>query len=103
MNFAVKEIDIFEKSTKGGKTSLRIVDAKFALPSGGKKDQRDEGGFVCLDLLDYPSEHSDITIGFESDNGRSTLLNLFMTNADIYMSLDYEKFSQALPAPVRIK
>ncbi|KAH6721069.1 hypothetical protein BKA61DRAFT_455363, partial [Leptodontidium sp. MPI-SDFR-AT-0119] len=64
MNFAVKGIDVFEKSVKGGVTYLRLVDAKFALPAGGKRDFRDERGFVCLDLLEYPGEHNDITIGF---------------------------------------
>ncbi|KAG4433191.1 hypothetical protein IFR05_011326 [Cadophora sp. M221] len=84
MNFAMKGIDVFEKSVKGGVTYLRLVDGKFALPAGGKRDFRDERGFVCLDLLEYPGEHNDITIGFASTN-------------------EYERFAEALPAPVRAK
>ncbi|PVH87788.1 hypothetical protein DL98DRAFT_648736 [Cadophora sp. DSE1049] len=84
MNFALKGTDVFEKSTKGGVTIVKMVDAKFALPSGGKRDFRDERGFVCLDVLEYPGEHNDICVGFASGN-------------------DYERFAQALPAPVRGK
>lgn len=69
MNFALKGTDIFEKSTKNGTTIVKIVDAKFALPRGGKRDDRDERGFVCLDLLEYPAEHNDICVGFASENG----------------------------------
>ncbi|RDL32671.1 uncharacterized protein BP5553_09127 [Venustampulla echinocandica] len=84
MNFALKETDIFKKSTKGGKIYLKIIDAKFSLPPGGKKDFGHEKGFVSLDSLDYPGEHSDICIGFAS-------------------SSDFTKFSQALPALVKVK
>lgn len=69
MNFALKRTDVFEKSMKGGKISLKIADAKFALPTGGKTDAGHEKGFVCLDLLEYPGEHDNIYIGFANDAG----------------------------------
>lgn len=81
MNFALKETDTFEKTTKGVQTFLRIVDAKFPLPSGGKKDVGDEHGFVCLDLLEYPAEHDNITIGFEHETDEC---NPFQTTRHIF-------------------
>jgi len=69
MNFALKQTDVFEKSMKGGKVSLKIADAKFALPTGGKMDAGHEKDFVCLDFLEYPGEHDNIHIGFANDAG----------------------------------
>ncbi len=63
MNFVVKETDAFEKSLKGKEIILRMVDAKFALPAGDMNEEEDSG-FACLDLLEYPGEHSNIDIGF---------------------------------------
>lgn len=88
MNFTLKGTDNFETTSKSGKYTLKIVDAKFALPKGG--DEKDKGGdvgieksFVCLDMPDYPGEHDDITITFDS-------------------SEEHEKFTRALPAPTRL-
>ncbi|KAF2002181.1 hypothetical protein P154DRAFT_463256 [Amniculicola lignicola CBS 123094] len=78
MNFQLKSMDIFEKTDKGGKPGLRLVDAKFALPveerrgegKMGKAEGRLTGWagvkrrFVCLDQIEYPGEHDDINIGF---------------------------------------
>jgi len=70
MNFALKETDVFEKSKRGGRILLKIADAKFSVPSGGKNSAGYEKGFACLDLLDYPGEHDNIYIGFDSDAGK---------------------------------
>lgn len=77
LNFKVTPTDVFEKTEKGKQPALRLVDAKFALP-GGKGEGRGEskvergvkGRFANLDLLEYPGEHDDITLGFESVQGK---------------------------------
>lgn len=80
MNFQLKSMDVFEKSDKGGKASVRLVDCKFALPveerRGEGKMGKEEGRltgwagmkrrFVCLDQIEYPGEHDDIVISFDS-------------------------------------
>ncbi|KAH8671772.1 hypothetical protein BGZ60DRAFT_405887, partial [Tricladium varicosporioides] len=83
LNFALKKTDIFERSMKGGKIYLKIRDAKFPLPKGGKTDESVDGGFVCLDLLEYPGEHDNICIGFDGE-------------------IDFSKFVDTLPAQVRV-
>lgn len=72
MNFTLKGTDNFETSSKGGKFMLKIVDAKFALPKGGDEKGSDVGiekSFICLDMPDYPGEHDDIAITFDSEAG----------------------------------
>jgi len=80
MNFKLSTMDTFEKSDKGGKFGLKLVDAKFALPveerRGEGKMQKAEGrltgwagvrrAFVCLDEIEYPGEHDDVLIMFDS-------------------------------------
>lgn len=71
MNFALKSTDVFEASGSKKTFSLRIVDAKFALP----RDPRgSEGGieadFVCLDMPEYPGEHDDVTLVFDTEAGK---------------------------------
>ena len=66
MNFVLKETDFFEIFARSGQSFLRIVDAKFALPKSETDPARD---FVCLDMPEYPGEHDDITIGFDSQQG----------------------------------
>jgi len=86
MNFALKVTDTFESFSKGGHFSIRLVDAKFALPRGGADDDnrpRPDKGFVCLDEPDYPSEHDDIIISFALEAERN-------------------RFVGVLPAPVKI-
>ncbi|KAI9830537.1 MAG: hypothetical protein M1819_005495 [Sarea resinae] len=78
MNFNLKSTDVFEIFSKSGRSYLRIVDAKFALPKGAEVESRD---FVCVDMPEYPGEHDDIVIGFDSD-------------------ADRDRFQEALPAPV---
>ena len=79
MNFQLKPMDVFEKSDKGGKASLRLVDAKFALPVEERKGEgkigKAEGKlsgwagmkrrFICLDQIEYPGEQDDILISFD--------------------------------------
>ncbi|KAF1846106.1 uncharacterized protein K460DRAFT_283940 [Cucurbitaria berberidis CBS 394.84] len=80
MNFQLRTMDVFEKTDKGSKFGLKLVDAKFALPveerRGEGKMQKAEGRltgwsgvkrrFVCLDEVEYPGEHDDILIQFDS-------------------------------------
>jgi hypothetical protein len=70
MNFALKSTDIFETSAKGGKFSVRIVDAKFAMPKLKERETAIDHEFVCLDMPEYPGEHDDITIVFETEAGK---------------------------------
>lgn len=66
MNFVLKGTDVFESFARSGIYYIRIVDAKFALPKNGDDSSKD---FVCLDMPEYPGEHDDITVGFESEAG----------------------------------
>ena len=72
MNFQLKGTDFYEVFSRSGKTVVRFVDAKFALPKGEEADGRD---FLCLDMPDYPGEHDDICIMFDSKDGESTHLS----------------------------
>ena len=66
MNFVLKGTDHIESFGRSGKFGIRIVDAKFALP----KKHGDAGSdFVCLDMPEYPIEHDDIAITFDSEAG----------------------------------
>ena len=67
MNFVLKVTDFFDTFARSGTFFLRIVDAKFALPKGESDPARD---FVCLDMPEYPSEHDDIIIGFDHEQGK---------------------------------
>jgi len=73
MNFVLKTTDQFESLSKSVAKSdqyyIRIVDAKFALP---KKATEPGSDFVCLDTPQYPSEHDDITIGFDREAGKNS-------------------------------
>jgi hypothetical protein len=70
MNFTLKSTDIFETSGRSGKYTLRIVDAKFAMPKAkGDEEGSIEHEFVCLDMPEYPGEHDDITIVFDTESG----------------------------------
>lgn len=67
MNFVLKVTDAFETFARSGAFFLRIVDAKFVLPKGESDPERD---FICLDMPEYPSEHDDIMIGFDNEQGK---------------------------------
>jgi hypothetical protein len=85
MNFQLRLTDTFQKTDKGGQFGLKLVDAKFALPvderRGEGKIQKAEGRvtgwtgtkrrFVCLDEIEYPGEHDDILIMFDSAESKS--------------------------------
>ncbi|KAL8943188.1 MAG: hypothetical protein Q9216_001242 [Gyalolechia sp. 2 TL-2023] len=66
MNFVLKSTDVFESFSRSGTSHLCIVDAKFALP---KEETDPNHRFVNLEMPEYPGEHDDITIGFETDQG----------------------------------
>lgn len=97
MNFQLRTMDVFEKSDKGGKFGLKLVDAKFALPveerRGEGKMQKEEGRltgwsgtkrrFVCLDEIEYPGEHDDILIQFESAESKWNLVQRARTKLTV--------------------
>ncbi|TVY13633.1 hypothetical protein LARI1_G008412 [Lachnellula arida] len=84
MNFTLKSTDVFETSSRSGKHSLKIVDAKFAMPKARGEEEDSVGHqFVCLDMPEYPGEHDDITILFDTDSER-------------------DRFAEALPAPSKM-
>jgi hypothetical protein len=70
MNFALKSTDLFESSNKSSKFSLRIVDAKFAMPKAKSETGGVDHQFICLDMPEYPGEHDDITIVFDTEAGK---------------------------------
>ncbi|KAL8655477.1 MAG: hypothetical protein Q9226_003037 [Calogaya cf. arnoldii] len=78
MNFALKSTDVFESFNRSGIAYLSIVDAKFPLPKGETDPHH---GHISLEMPEYPGEHDDVTIGFESEHDR-------------------DGFSRALPATV---
>ncbi|KAL4771016.1 hypothetical protein BDW60DRAFT_71610 [Aspergillus nidulans var. acristatus] len=67
LNFVLKSTDTFEAFNRSGKYGVRIVDAKFALP---KTDDDPSSAFLNLDMPEYPSEHDDITIAFDTEADR---------------------------------
>lgn len=73
MNFVLKGTDIMESFGRSGKFGIRMVDAKFALP---KKDEDPSSNFVCLDMPEYPIEHDDIAISFDTESGMCALANV---------------------------
>ena len=83
MNFQLKSTDVYEGFMRSGKCIVRLVDAKFALPKGEDSESRE---FVCLDMLDYPGEHDDIHITFDSKEGKiiQSPVNFF---TELYCSL----------------
>jgi hypothetical protein len=87
MVFQIKAADTFEKAKgdKQAKYCVKFVDAKFSLP---KKEKENEGAddelpsdsqtwgkgvrrkYINLEGLEYAGEHDDITIGFETEEGK---------------------------------
>ena len=99
MNFVLKVTDVFETFARSGAFSLRIVDAKFALPKSETDSARD---FVCLDQLDYPTEHDDIVIGFDDEEGTYSKRPINSEAGEFWTNevADRDGFARALPAPV---
>lgn len=97
MNFILKGTDHIESFGRSGKFGIRIVDAKFALP---KKDDDAASNFVCLDMPEYPIEHDDLTITFDSEVG-TFFLGMFVMSDYTKRYLDRTNFKVALPGSVR--
>ncbi|KAE8370352.1 hypothetical protein BDV27DRAFT_152236 [Aspergillus caelatus] len=70
MNFEVRCTDAFQPIDKSDLWGIVIKDAKFALP----EIKPHMPGFVCLDELDYPLEHDDISVMFNDKAERDELL-----------------------------
>ncbi|KAH8429108.1 uncharacterized protein LDX57_006778 [Aspergillus melleus] len=68
MNFVLKSTDMLENFGRAGKFGVKIVDAKFALP---KNDNDPASDYLCLDMPEYPMEHDDISIAFDSEADRT--------------------------------
>ena len=79
MNFQLKGTDLYESSSKSGKFYTRLVDAKFALPKDESSESRE---FVCLDIPEYPGEHDDIYVAFDSQAGKSSNVSGSKDEAD---------------------
>jgi hypothetical protein len=66
MCFELRGTDVYEASNHGGKYSVRFVEAKFAMPKPATEVGYD---LVCLDVVEYPTEHDDLVFGFDSEDG----------------------------------
>lgn len=69
--FQVKSTDNFESikgDNKNKKWGIKLVDAKFTLPSEESVDKL-KRRFINLEGLEYAEEHDDITVGFETEQG----------------------------------
>lgn len=97
MNFVLKGTDIMESFIRSGKFGIRMVDAKFALP---KKDDDPASNFVCLDMPEYPIEHDDLTITFDTEACGLYLSGLCCALAN-FSSVARASFKAALPGSVR--
>lgn len=75
MNFVLKGTDHLEPFSRSGKYGIKIIDAKFALPNTNDDPSSE---FVCLDMPEYPIEHDDIAIMFDSDTGMISFLSIFL-------------------------
>lgn len=116
--FRVKSSDVFEKckGDKGAKFCIKLVDAKFSLPGrmkhhGGDEDEgMDHNGlpkvvkrrFINLEGLEYAEEHEDITIGFETEEGKSSVVCAAKRRL-LTSTTDRERFCAELPAAATTK
>ena len=66
MSLALKSTDVYESSSRSAKFYVRLVDAEFTMP---KNAEIAGSEFICLNELEYPSEHDDIMIGFDTEAG----------------------------------
>lgn len=73
MNFVLKGTDTMESFMRNGKFWIRFVDCKFALP---KTEDDPSSDFLCLDIPDYPIEHDDISIAFDTEAGMFSVWGL---------------------------
>lgn len=82
MSFQLKATDVYEAMKRGDKVGVKIDDAKFPLqqPPENKEAPPDIEAFVCLDMPEIPGEHDDITILFETEEGRFPAPYLVLSN-----------------------
>jgi hypothetical protein len=66
MNFTLRAQDHYESFSRSGVYFVRFVDAKFALP---RREGDESWDMLCLDQVEYPSEHDDIVVGFATEDG----------------------------------
>ncbi|KAL3450265.1 hypothetical protein BJX65DRAFT_294034 [Aspergillus insuetus] len=65
LNFEVTALDETEKMEQKGESGVRIKDAKYALPLNESGSGAGElPSSLCLDELEFPTEHSDVAIMF---------------------------------------
>lgn len=118
MVFLIKAADTFEKAKgdKQAKYCVKFVDAKFSLP---KKEKDGEGGedeppsdsqiwgkgvrrkFINLEGLEYAGEHDDITVGFETEEGKDYPPPYHATRKQSIVLTrlpERDRFSEGLPA-----
>lgn len=100
MNFVLKGTDTMESFMRSGKFWIRYVDAKFALP---KTEEDTSSDFLCLDLPEYPIEHDDISIAFDSEAGKPAFLpyELRPTLNRYTDRTDRSNFQTAAPGSIR--
>ncbi|KAL3490611.1 hypothetical protein BJX62DRAFT_237896 [Aspergillus germanicus] len=70
LNFEITALDETEKMEQKGERGVRIRDAKYALPlneSGSGEGELPSS--LCLDELEFPTEHSDVAIMFGDVTG----------------------------------
>jgi hypothetical protein len=66
LNLALRVTDNYESMTRSGRSCVRLVDAKVAMPKAAEGDT----SAICLDMLEFASECEDITIAFEQETGK---------------------------------
>jgi len=112
--FQIKSTDVFEAVKGDGKNkkwAVKMVDAKFTLPSpppaaaaaaSGKEqefpaEEKAKRRFVNLEGLDYAQEHDDVTVGFDSEQGMSAPIFGIVVefSADLYFSNSPRRFCES--------
>ena len=84
MCFVLKSTDKYESFSRSGQFYVRMVDAKFALPRSTEEDNHD---FIALDTPEYATEHDDILIAFDTEEGEHINISLDTNrvSADCYI------------------
>lgn len=86
MNFLLKGTDTMESFMRSGKFWVRYVDAKFALP---KTEEDPSSDFLCLDMPEYPIEHDDISIAFDSETGKTRIPGYLVCDTNGSRSVEF--------------
>lgn len=101
MNFTLKTTDVFENSGRSGKFSVKIDDAKFAMPKAkGENAAAVDHEYVCLDMPEYPGEHDDITIVFDTE--ASMFISSHFHLICLLIITVRDLFTAALPSPPKV-